>query len=51
VGDAEWSCLIELPDTGRFGIALPPKLIRPVVEESWVGQKALLSLLSGADLN
>jgi hypothetical protein len=45
VGHVKWSCLIELPDTG------PPKLIRSVVEESLVGQKALLSLLSGADLN
>ncbi|KZM18637.1 metallocarboxypeptidase [Ascochyta rabiei] len=45
VGRAEWSYTIELPDTGDFGFVLPPERIRPTVEESWVGQKVLLSLL------
>lgn len=44
-GRAEWSYTIELPDTGDFGFVLPPERIRPAVEESWVGQKVLLSLL------
>lgn len=45
VGRAEWSYAIELPDTGDFGHVIPPERIRPAAEESWVGQKVLLSLL------
>jgi hypothetical protein len=45
VGRAEWSYTIELPDTGDYGFVLPPERILPAVEESWVGQKVLLSLL------
>jgi len=45
IGRAEFSFTIELPDYGDFGFVLPPERIRPTVEEQWVGQKVLLSLL------
>ncbi|KAJ4321617.1 hypothetical protein N0V94_002816 [Neodidymelliopsis sp. IMI 364377] len=45
VGRAEWSYTIELSDTGDFGFVLPPERIQPAVEEAWVGQKVLLTLL------
>jgi len=45
VGRAEWSYMVELPETGDFGFVLPPERIRPAVEESWVGQEVLLGLL------
>lgn len=45
IGEAEFSWTIELPDTGEFGFVLPPELIRPTVEEVWVGQAVLLGLL------
>jgi hypothetical protein len=45
VGEAEFAYTIELRDTGDFGFVLPPELIRPTVEEQWVGQQVLLSLL------
>ncbi|KAH4978223.1 hypothetical protein HBI76_211940 [Parastagonospora nodorum] len=45
IGRAEWAYTIELPDYGDFGFVLPPERIRPAVEEQWVGQQVLLSLL------
>jgi hypothetical protein len=45
VGGAEFSYTIELRDTGDYGFVLPPELIRATVEEQWVGQRVLLSLL------
>lgn len=45
IGRAEFSYTIELPDYGDFGFVLPPERIRPTVEEQWVGQQVLLSLL------
>jgi hypothetical protein len=45
IGRAEFSYTIELRDTGKYGFVLPPELIRPTVEEQWVGQKVLWSLL------
>ena len=45
IGRAEFSMTIELSDTGDYGFVLPPEFIRPVVEEQWIGQKMLLSLL------
>ena len=45
IGRAEFSYTIELPDYGGFGFVLPPERIRPTVEEQWVGQQVLLSLL------
>lgn len=45
IGRAEFSYTIELPDYGDFGFILPPERIRPTVEEQWVGQQVLLSLL------
>jgi hypothetical protein len=45
IGRAKFSFTIELPDTGDYGFILPPERIRPAVEEQWVGQQVLLSLL------
>jgi hypothetical protein len=45
IGRAEFSYTIELPDYGDFGFVLPPARIRPTVEEQWVGQQVLLSIL------
>ncbi|KAF2689168.1 zinc carboxypeptidase [Lentithecium fluviatile CBS 122367] len=45
VGKADFSYTIELRDTGDYGFVLPPSLIRASVEEQWVGQRVLLSLL------
>ncbi|KAF1850604.1 uncharacterized protein K460DRAFT_301829 [Cucurbitaria berberidis CBS 394.84] len=45
IGRAEFSYTIELPDFGDFGFVLPPERIRPAVEEQWIGQQVLFSLL------
>jgi hypothetical protein len=45
IGRAEFAYTIELPDYGDFGFVLPPERIRPTVEEQWVGQQVLLSVL------
>ncbi|PNS18355.1 hypothetical protein CAC42_6172 [Sphaceloma murrayae] len=45
VGKSPFSWTIELPDTGEFGFVLPPEQIRPTVQEAWVGQQILLSVL------
>jgi hypothetical protein len=45
IGRAKFSFTIELPDTGDYGFILPPQRIRSAVEEQWVGQQVLLSLL------
>ncbi|TEA14813.1 Metallocarboxypeptidase A-like protein [Colletotrichum sidae] len=45
VGEAKWSYLIELRDTGDFGFVLPPEQIRGSVTEQWEGVKVMLSLL------
>ncbi|KAH8702701.1 hypothetical protein GQ44DRAFT_831816 [Phaeosphaeriaceae sp. PMI808] len=44
-GRAEFAYTIELPDYGDFGFVLPPARILPTVQEQWVGQEVLLSLL------
>jgi hypothetical protein len=45
IGRAEFSYTIEWPDYGDFGFVLPPERIKLTVEEQWVGQQVLLSLL------
>ncbi|KAF2176588.1 zinc carboxypeptidase [Zopfia rhizophila CBS 207.26] len=44
-GKADWAYTIELRDVGDFGFVLPPEQIRPSVEEQWLGQRVMLSLL------
>jgi hypothetical protein len=45
IGRAEFPYSLQLPGHGDFGFVLPLEMIRPTVEEQWIGQQVLPELL------